>query len=425
MLVRVISFFLLAPMAAIAQDLEFSEPEPIDIINSDAEELSPLVSQDGNTLYFVRGFHESNVGGRLGGVDIWSTKKDSLGSWQEPNNKVNNWNNRGNNAVIGIREDNKLVYLLNGYHKGSGVSFSKLLNGKWIKPELIPIKGIKSDSFVTYFLHPHFDVLLISMKDADSYGEEDLYVSLKDSNDQWGKPINLGPTVNTKGFEISPFLSFDKKRLYFASDGHKGYGGSDIYYTERKYGSWDVWTKPVNLGPVINSKNFEAYFSTFGDSIAYYSGTVEGRLSDIFRVPFNIKEDYVSFESLGNKELLTDVEIERIFGFNFKRVILFDKGSDQLDDIAKETLWFINDKLKNNKEVYLTIVGHTDSDGNNRDNYELSNDRVDATFEFLLDLGLEGWRISTSSQGENLASYTIDEQKKFDRKVEIYFHRNQ
>lgn len=425
MLIRIISFFLLLPIFSLAQDLEFSEPKALDSINSYAEELNPLLSGDGKTLYFVRGFHKNNEGGELAGTDIWATVQDSLGQWQKPYNSFDDWNNRENNAVVGVREDDQVVYLLNGYYKGAGITFSKLLNGVWIKPELIPIKGIKSDSFVTYFMHPKFDVLLISMKDEDSYGEEDLYISLKDSNDRWGKPINLGPTVNTSGFEISPFLSLDKKRLYFASNGHKGYGGSDIFYTERKYGSWDVWTKPVNLGPVINSENFEAYFSTYGDSVAYYCSTVEGQLADIFRISFQVKEEYVSFESLGNKEILTDEEIEKIFGFNFKRLILFEKGSYRLDDISKETLWFINDKIKNKKEIYLTIVGHTDIDGDKRDNYQLSNDRVEAVFEYLIGLGLESWRISTSSQGENLASHTLDEQKKFDRKVEIYFHRNE
>jgi outer membrane protein OmpA-like peptidoglycan-associated protein len=128
------------------------------------------------------------------------------------------------------------------------------------------------------------------MKGKDSYGEEDLYVSLKDSFGKWTEPKNLGPTINTKGFEISPFLSPDKKRLFFSSNGHPGLGDADIFMTERLYESWDVWAKPQNLGNKVNSALFDAYF-TIQDSVGYFSSTINKASAKIYSIGIKSKVD--------------------------------------------------------------------------------------------------------------------------------------
>src|SRR6185503_14219383 len=96
--------------------------------------------------------------------------------------------------------------------------------------------------FLGMYISPDCDVILLSMKKDDSKGQEDLYVSLKDAAGQWSIPRNLGPVINTRGFEMSPFLSPDKKRLYFASNGHRGLGDADIFYSNRLDDSWERWS---------------------------------------------------------------------------------------------------------------------------------------------------------------------------------------
>jgi len=90
----------------------------------------------------------------------------------------------------------------------------------------------------------------------------DLYVSDKESG-RWGPPMNLGPEVNTEGHEIFPYVTPDSK-LYFASDGHVGLGGLDIYYTS--YKDAGVWSSPENLGYPINtvSDDFSIVFNEEG-----------------------------------------------------------------------------------------------------------------------------------------------------------------
>ena len=129
-------------------------------------------------------------------------------------------------------------------------------------------------------------------------GEKDIWVSFKgEKENEWTKPLNLGSVVNTKGDEFAPFLASDDKTLYFVSEGHKGYGGADIWMTKRLDDTWTNWSTPINLGEKINTPEFDAYFSidAAGD-YAYFSSSKSGEgKSDVFRIkmPKEAKPDPV------------------------------------------------------------------------------------------------------------------------------------
>ncbi len=305
---------------SVSQDLKFSDPVPLgSSINSESEEVNALLSPDGKTLYFVRAFDRRNKGGVAGGMDIWTSVRDSRGRFSTCTNEYKKWNNKFNNSVIGIRNDNHVLYMLNSYNKKSGIAFSKYLEGEWTSPEVILIPGIDQINLVGFYMHPSFSILLISSDRVGSYGKEDIYVSLKDSLDQWSDPLNLGNTINTDGFEISPFLSEDGKRLYFSSNGHKGYGDADIFVSERLYNNWTLWTRPKNLGSKINSEKFDAYFSIYGDSVCYFSSNQVSNFSDI----------YTSKASFEKKKKLSD-SVNRIID-ETKKLLNELKTSDELD----------------------------------------------------------------------------------------------
>jgi outer membrane protein OmpA-like peptidoglycan-associated protein len=93
-------------------------------------------------------------------------------------------------------------------------------------------------------------------------------------NGKWTEPVNLGPKVNTSGNEMSPFIHYDDQTLYFASDGHIGMGGTDIFVT-RKNG--DSWSEPVNLGYPINTGGDESSLIVDATaSTAYFSSDRAG-----------------------------------------------------------------------------------------------------------------------------------------------------
>lgn len=102
--------------------------------------------------------------------------------------------------------------------------------------------------------------LLLSVQRRDSRGERDIYVAFRVGPDDWGEPVNLGPTINTRGDDDSPTMAADGTTLYFASDGRRGFGGHDIWMSRRLDDSWRKWSKPVNLGRTVNSSEDESFF---------------------------------------------------------------------------------------------------------------------------------------------------------------------
>ena len=120
----------------------------------------------------------------------------------------------------------------------------------------------------------------MTIDDGFSYGDRDLYISFKKKDETWTKPLNMGSQLNTIDDEISPFLATDNKTLFFASEGHVGYGSSDIFMSKRLDDSWTKWSEPQNLGPEINGNDWDAYFtlSALGD----YAYMVRG--GDIYKI---------------------------------------------------------------------------------------------------------------------------------------------
>ena len=88
------------------------------------------------------------------------------------------------------------------------------------------------------------------------YGGVDLYVSNREIGGTWGTPVNLGPKINTSGDDMFPYIA-DDGTLYFASNGHTGLGGLDVYSTTSiKTGNkLTTWTEPENLGYPINTNS--------------------------------------------------------------------------------------------------------------------------------------------------------------------------
>ncbi len=270
--------------SALAQGYSFHKAEKLpEVINTDAEESYPLLSPDGNTLFFTR-FNPINNSSKLLGSDIWKSVKDEQGNWQEAVLMHKSLNNKKHNVAIGINPLGNRLYLLNAYsglHKTDVATYD--IEFEDSKPITSNIPKINtSDGFLGLYVHPSERIILASMEGDDTYGKEDLYVMLKDSSGVWTGPHNLGPMINTSGFEISPFLTDDGKTLFFSSNGHGGFGDADIFVTHRLYDTWNVWTRPTNLGRNINSEKFDAFLTLSRDNQAYFISNKEGGFADIY-----------------------------------------------------------------------------------------------------------------------------------------------
>jgi hypothetical protein len=193
------------------------------------------------------------------------------------------------------------------------------------------------------------------MKSENGSGQEDLYVFTKNSIGEWNDPTNLGSTINTSESEISPFLSADKKTMFFSSKGHGGYGDMDIFKSERLYDSWNVWSKPKNLGDKVNSNAFDGYYSEYGDSIAFFSSNREGKLSDIYEARLIIakkstaRNQTITISSAQQKKdrnYISENELSAEYGIpeNIKIEASLNSSINENKTI-KEQLWFLAGKL--------------------------------------------------------------------------------
>lgn len=269
-------------------------------VNSDVNELNPILSPDGKTLYFSRSNHPDNSGGKKDKEDIWYSELGPDGKWQLAKNAGPTFNNEYPNFVSSINSvtpDGKSVIMVlgnkydkEGDSKLAGVSISSNVGGNWSKPVALNIKNdYNFHEKANYFLTNNRKALLMSVQREDSRGDRDLYVSFMQDDSVWTQPLNLGSVVNTAGEESAPFLALDDKTLYFSSNGFSGYGGTDIYVTKRLDDTWTSWSEPENLGPDINSPKEDLFFNIPANSeYAYYSRGVSDNNTDIFRIKLPI-----------------------------------------------------------------------------------------------------------------------------------------
>ena len=261
-----------------------------DSINSTAGELLPLISADGKTLLFCRNNHPENSGSN--DEDIWSSTWNEKGYWEKAVNVGKPLNNEGNNSVFGLSPDGNSIFVMseyypNGLYKGGGISISGMSKDGWYVPSKINMEDYYNNShFANYCLSPGQNVMLMALNRKETQGGSDLWVSFRKDEFNWTKPLNIGNVINSTEHEASPFLAADNKTLYFASNGHKGYGSFDLFVTKRLDNTWTNWSEPKNLGPEINTKQLDAFYTIPASGDYAYMVSEENSFggTDIFRI---------------------------------------------------------------------------------------------------------------------------------------------
>ncbi|MEJ1238220.1 hypothetical protein WBG78_08835 [Chryseolinea sp. T2] len=383
----------LFPALAIAQEWEFGVAEKLpDNVNSECDDVMPILSNDGKTLYFTRSFCDFNRGGKFTGSDIWMSMLDpSTKLWSKAVN-AENLNDRANSIAVGVGEQGDVLYYMktSSSKRPDGVLSISRQGGAWSRSRLMPVPGLEPDEYLGMYVTPDQMVMIISMNGPDSRGREDLYISVKNDRGEWTKPKNLGSTVNTTGFEMSPFLSANKRRLYFTSSGHSGQGNGDVFYCDRLYDSWEIWSAPKNLGEQVNSKFLDAYFSIYGDTVAYFASN-RFKQMDLFKVQvFEKKSQY----DIDRRNYLTDEEIQRIAGMTLQPLLYFDGGTSELNDYQKQNLVRIKNGLAGHKDIKFNIIAMKPADKP----LETYQARLLNILDFFKQAGIEGNRIIFSTE---------------------------
>lgn len=235
-------------------------------INSTKDELSPVVSPDGSAIFILRQGDSINSGDE-GLDDIWFSERNENNQWRKVQPIGKPLNNEGYNFVLSAAKNGKVLYLANTYNVDgtpgvAGISRSEFINGTWELPKKVEIEQYYSNSvYSSYFINEDETIMLLGLQREEGLGSRDLYVSFQKDNGVWSKPLHLGDVINTTGKELSPFLAADTKTLFFSSNGHPGYGSSDLFISKRLDDSWQNWSQPKNLGDGINTENWDAYLS--------------------------------------------------------------------------------------------------------------------------------------------------------------------
>lgn len=270
----------------------FSPKNLGDSINSAALEYFPSFTIDGKKMIFTRrvnndeDFYESN---KLDGA--WSKAQPVSG-------KINTNLNEGAQNIS--QDGDWLIFTGCNYPEGIGscdlyIAF-RTKNGSWTEPENMG-RAINTEAWESSpSLSPDKKQLYFSSNRNGGYGGRDIWVSTRADNGQWGKPVNLGPTVNTTADEGCPFIHADNKTLYFNSNGLPGYGLTDLFLTKKADdGSWGT---PQNLGYPINTIDDEGSLIVTADGkTSYYAsegGDTRGGLDLYqFELPENVQAERV------------------------------------------------------------------------------------------------------------------------------------
>lgn len=256
-------------------------------INTIYAEKLPHIAPDGKTLFYSIQGSPENTGGEQDGDEIYMSIPNAENGWNKSSRLGKPLNNTGPNAVISITPDNNSMLIMNQYNedgsqKSSGVSFSYRTEAGWTVPKDVVIKNFYNKANTNeYALSADRKVLFMCLQRDDSYGEKDVYVSFLQPDGSFSEPLNLGNIVNTSKGELTPFIAADGVTLYFATYGHPTYGSADIYMTRRLDSTYTNWSEPLNLGPEINSKYWDAYYSVQASGDYAYMVTGENTIGDI------------------------------------------------------------------------------------------------------------------------------------------------
>lgn len=331
--------------------------------------------------------------------------------------EIEKWNNGFNSnlheSTVVFTKDKQTIYFTRNDQDGGNYEkldygnirtdklkiYRSIMNkqGEWSKPKALPFNN---DAYSV--AHPALSVdetkLYFSSDMPGGEGESDIYEVTINSDGSFGEPKNLGKIINTEGKETFPFVSVNND-LYFASDGHVGLGGLDVFVIPLEEQKDE--NSVVNIGKPVNSQgdDFSFIINDITKRGYFSSNRDQGKgKDDIYSV--------VQFSTWKKQE----VEVREIIDLN--------KGDDLAKKLALNPIYFDLDKsfirpdaaieldkivdiMNQYPNMEIEIGSHTDSRALMWYNNRLSDRRANSTMKYLIRNGISSQRMTSKGYGES------------------------
>lgn len=277
-----------------AQPQEFQVSNIGQVINSEYPDFSPVISVDGNALFFTsRRIRPDST--NLGMIDpvaglpfenIYVSYKDRNGKWQAP--ELLNINpSVGHLGTVNVSADGQTLIIYKDDDGDGNLYESRLVGELWSDPVKMG-SDINTKAWETHgALSGDGNTFYFVSNRSGGQGGRDIYRVVKLPNGEWSKAQNLGSTVNTPYEEDGVFIHPNGRTMYFSSKGHNSMGGFDIFTTELQPDG--RWSTPVNIGYPLNTVDDDVFFVTTADGKrGYFSSDKIGGYGekDIYFVDF-------------------------------------------------------------------------------------------------------------------------------------------
>ncbi|MCB0640088.1 MAG: PD40 domain-containing protein, partial [Phaeodactylibacter sp.] len=259
-------------------------------INTEADEYFPYLTNDQNLLFYTR------RADRFSDEDLFYSSSIDMG-WQTGQSVSSNFNSPKNEGMSTLIQNGKKMFFTACNRKavkGPCDIWEATLDGHALR-QIHELPGdLNSDSWESQAsISCDGTTLFFSSNRPGGEGGTDIWVSTLDENGLWSEPLNLGNNVNTTADEEAPFITNDGETLYFSSTGHTCLGEQDIFMSRK--GEDGKWSKPVNLGPPVNSSYRELGFFLSADGRkGYFASDRDGGQGGMDIYQFELPQELIA-----------------------------------------------------------------------------------------------------------------------------------
>lgn len=401
--------------------------------------------------------------------DLFSSRKNAAGKWEKPEPLDGEFNTDDDEGVTSLTADGKTLYFTRCRSSQSAAIGGELYTstrsgGQWTAPQKVVLFKDSSITVAHPAISPDGSVLYFVSDNINGFGGKDIW-KVEKTEEGWSTPENLGDTINTSGNELFPYVRHDGT-LYFASNGHPGFGGLDIFKaTKDSVGKWQVTNMmtPINsnsddFGITFDKVGEQGYFSSNRNQSKNYDRlyyfelpelvyAIEGKVTDekgepvsdaivkligdngdnvkmrakkdgSYRIKLNNNANYIMLASArgylnSTHKFSTQALVDsKTFTENFKLPtigkpipignIFFEFGKSELTAESEKSLQGLVKMLTDNPNIAIEISAHTDMVGSEESNLELSQKRAQAVVTFLIKSGVDKGRLTSKGYGESV-----------------------